>query len=121
MSFVTWKEKRPKPQDKKWVTAKFLLTMQLLLSERRLAHQTLYSKIMMQFHEIFIRLQKQQGWHSSLDTRAVPRDPAEKVVKISRIRDWLDEAHNLLMLPWLFPSVYSTGRIPQLRSEFLLN
>jgi hypothetical protein len=26
-------------------------------------------------------------------------------VKISRIRDWLDEAHNLLMLLWLFPSV----------------
>jgi hypothetical protein len=26
-------------------------------------------------------------------------------VKISRIRDWLDEAHNLLMLLWLFPGV----------------
>jgi hypothetical protein len=26
-------------------------------------------------------------------------------VKIPRIRDWLDEAHNLLMLLWLFPSV----------------
>jgi hypothetical protein len=26
-------------------------------------------------------------------------------VKISRIRDWLDEAHNLLMILWLFPSV----------------
>jgi hypothetical protein len=27
------------------------------------------------------------------------------IVKIPRIRDWLDEAHNLLMLPQLFPRV----------------
>jgi hypothetical protein len=33
-------------------------------------------------------------------------------VKISRIRDWLDEAHNLLMLLWLFPSVYFVESYP---------
>jgi hypothetical protein len=36
----------------------------------------------------------------------------EKNVKISRIRDWLDEAHNLLMLLWLFPSVYFVESYP---------
>jgi hypothetical protein len=36
----------------------------------------------------------------------------EPGVKISRIRDWLDEAHNLLMLRWLFPSVYFVESYP---------
>jgi hypothetical protein len=52
----------------------------------------------------------------SMETTVNPSTPQRPqmlpacCVKISRIRDWLDEAHNLLMLLWLFPNVYGAWR-----------
>jgi hypothetical protein len=51
--------------------------------------------------------QQERGTHN-----AKKGNKHECVVKISRIRDWLDEAHNLLMLLWLFPSVYFVESYP---------